>query len=153
VQDVPAGPSPQRWALPDQRDERIIMITIPRTGDRPLQFDGDLIAEATSRQQQGPCQSRWYELALYRTASGKYVVAIGYRTQWQGELPRDEAHVESTLAGAVEALKSTIPELPLHAFPAGGQFDAKRAHVEAAVRACYEHAITEILGHVEPEAI
>lgn len=129
------------------------IFTLPRTGDRPLQFDGDLVGKTDSRQTQGPCQTRWYELALYRTAGGKYAVAIGYRTQWQGELPRDEVHIEDTLPGAVEVLRSTIPELPLHAFPAGEHFDAKRAHVEAAVRACYEHAISELLEHVEPEQI
>ena len=127
--------------------------TLPRTGDRPLQFDGELIAETDSRQQQGPCQNRWYELALYRTDGGKHVVAIGYRTQWQGELHRDEAHVEDALAGAVEVLRSTIPELPLHGFPPGEHYDAKRAHVEGAVRACYEHAISELLESVEPEKL
>ena len=125
--------------------------TLPRTGDRPLQFDGDQLAATDSRQSQGPCQTRWYELSLYRTDGGKYAVAIGYRTQWQGELPRDEVHVEDTLPGAVEVLRTTVPELPLHAFPAGEHFDAKRAHVAGAVRACYETAISELLENVEPE--
>lgn len=127
--------------------------TLPRTGDRPLQFDGERIASTDSRQPQGPCNNRWYELGLYRTASNKYVVAIGYRTQWQGELPRDEVHIENTLAGAVEVLRSTIPELPLYGFPPGQQYDERRAHVEGAVRKCYEHAITELLENVEPEKI
>ncbi len=80
-------------------------------------------------------------------------VKLKARTQWQGELPRDEAHVEDTAAGAVEVLRSTIPELPLHAFPPGQHYDDKRAHVEGAVRACYEHAISELLEHVETESI
>jgi hypothetical protein len=42
---------------------RIIMSTfkLPRTGDRPLQFDGEQIAHTDSRQSQGSCQNRWYE--------------------------------------------------------------------------------------------
>ncbi len=127
--------------------------TLPRTGDRPLQFDGEQIAEADSRQPQGPCNNRWYELALYRTDGGKYVIAIGYRTQWQGELPRDEVHIEATAAGAVEVLRSTIPELPMHSMPLGDRYDEKRAHIEANVRACYEHAISELLESVEPEKL
>ncbi len=123
------------------------------SGARPLQFDGELIAESDSRQTQGPCQYRWYELELYRPDTGKYVVAIGYRTQWQGELARDEAHVEDTVGGAVEVLRSTIPELPLHGFPPGQHYDEKRAHVERAVRAGYEHAVSELLESVEPQKI
>lgn len=127
--------------------------TLPRTGDRPLQFDGEQIAETDSRQTQGPCQTRWYELALYRTDGGKYVIAIGYRTQWQGELPRDETHLEDTVSGAVEVLRSTIPELPMYAFPPGDRFEEKRSHAAGAIRQCYENAITELLEHVEPEKI
>jgi hypothetical protein len=130
-----------------------MMITLARSGDRPLEFSGEEIAATDSRQQQGPCQTRWYELALYRTDGGKHVVAINYRTQWQGELARDEAHVCESLAEAVEVLRSTIPELPMHAFPPGARFDEKRAHTEGAVRACYESAISVLLENVEPERI
>src|SRR3990167_1105524 len=128
-------------------------IKLPRTGDRPLAFAGEQIAAADSRQPQGPCQNRWYDLALYRTEGGTYVVAIGYRTQWQGELPRDQAHKCSDVAEAVAILRDTIPELPLNGFPPGQQYDERRAHVEGAVRKCYEHAVSELLADVEPEAL
>ena len=126
---------------------------LPRTGDRPVEFSGEKIAAANSQQIQGPCQTRWYELSLYYTESRKYVVAIGYRTQWQGELSEDRVYIEDSIANAADTLRTTIPELPLYGFPSGQQYDAKRAHVEGAVRKCYEHAVGELLAHVEPEAL
>lgn len=39
---------------------------------------------------------RWTELALYRTAKGKYICSEIGRTQWQGEHDRYRAHVCDT---------------------------------------------------------
>lgn len=128
-------------------------ITLTRTGDRPLRFTGEEVAEATSRQDQGACQTRYYELALYRTDSDRYVLAIGYRSHWEGELPDDRAYIEDSIAGIVETLRSTTPELPLLALPPGEAYADKRAHIEQSVRRCYEQAVTELLADVEPESI
>ena len=130
-------------------------IKLPRTGDRPVEFLGRLIAEASSQQREGngPCKNRYHELALYGTESGKYVIAIGYRTHWQGELPEDEVFVEDSIASAVETLRTTIPELPLYGFPPGQHYDERRAHVMGAVRKCYEHAVGKLLANVKPEQL
>jgi hypothetical protein len=128
-------------------------IKLPRTGNRPLAFVGEKIASASSRQPNGPCQTRWHELDLYRTESGKYVVAIAYRTQWEKELPEDLAYIEDSVEGIVDALRSATFELPLYAFPPGEQYDERRAHVSGAVRKCYEHAVSELLADIEPETI
>lgn len=43
-----------------------------RDGDRTLEFDGDLLAESTSRYKNQP---RWIEFKLYRTKAGAYVLS------------------------------------------------------------------------------
>jgi hypothetical protein len=60
--------------------------TIPRSGAAPLAFDGAAIASDTTRAHDGPTQNRWHDASVYRTAAGKYVVAVSYNTCWQGEL-------------------------------------------------------------------
>lgn len=126
---------------------------LQRTGDRPLRFVGELVATATSRSFSGPCESRWYELALYRTESGRYVVSIGYRSLWQGELAEDHVYVEDTPASVAEALRSMTPEMPLSAFPPGSKYDEKRTHVARSLRLCYETAVSELLKDIEPEEL
>lgn len=128
-------------------------VTLPRTGDRPVRFTGEEVATATSRQSNGPCQSRWYELALYRTDSGRYVLAIGYRSQWEGELPEDRVYVEDSAAAVAAQLQGAIPELPLLAFPPGAQYEEKRAYVAERLRRCYDAAVGELLQHVEAEDV
>lgn len=50
--------------------------TIARSGALPLQFAGELVAESES----GVDDLRGYDLDLYRTASGKFVVSVLYWT-------------------------------------------------------------------------
>jgi hypothetical protein len=67
--------------------------TVRRDGDRDLCFEGELIASISSRRHEGKANTRWNELALYRTAGGKLVASKIGRTIWQGEVDRYEAVV------------------------------------------------------------
>lgn len=67
--------------------------TLPRAGDVPVTFAGELIAEESSFEHQGPSQNRWFDLTLYRTTGGAWVVGINYRTRWQGERDQDAVTV------------------------------------------------------------
>ncbi len=59
--------------------------------DRPdIKFKGALVAETSSDSDRGSpdfsgSTGRWVELALYRTAGGKFICHQLERTQWQGE--------------------------------------------------------------------
>lgn len=79
-------------------------ITLFRDDEKHLRFVGEVIAEASSRSHEGPTQSRWTELALYRTAGGKLVVARIRRTCWQGEEDQCAAEVCADPAGVVRWL-------------------------------------------------
>lgn len=97
------------------------MLTLPRTGDRPLQFEGEPIAIASSEHLRGDGDAtRWHELALYllkgsgpKNSKGRapqqYILAIGYRTRWQGELDHDQAEAFDSLEDVVTFLKNHDP--------------------------------------------
>lgn len=53
---------------------------LPRTGDSPVSFRGTLLASATG---QAAGAIRWYELAVYRTDSGAFVLSIAYRSTFK----------------------------------------------------------------------
>jgi hypothetical protein len=60
-------------------------ITLKRDGDRSLVFDGTRLGEGSSRRHQAP---RWFEVQIYRTASGRYVVAGAGKSVLPGEVDR-----------------------------------------------------------------
>lgn len=73
------------------------VFTIYPSGERPIRFTGELLAEVASQPNNGrPDYSgetgRWQELALYRTAKGTLIVVRTDRTSWANE--RDSVTVE-----------------------------------------------------------
>jgi hypothetical protein len=90
------------------------VITLTRSGDAPLQFAGELVAEADSRARNGPGQSRWFTLQIYRTECDQWVAAIGYRTQWQSEVEQDFVHWSAdgeAVRGWLKAFDPCSPEI------------------------------------------
>jgi uncharacterized protein (DUF1786 family) len=67
--------------------------TLTRTGDRPLTFAGEVVAEASSHVpvNGGPLQNRWHEVAVYRAGTGALVAAVTFRSRWQGEFDHHTA--------------------------------------------------------------
>lgn len=128
-------------------------ITLQRTGDRPLKFQGELLAETSSYQHNGPSNTRWHEFALYRTGAGTYVCAIGYRTRWQGEFPYDAAFTAETAEGVIDQLRMTRPDEHLLGYPPGGQYAERQERVRSSLELAYDTAISELLQEIEPEEI
>ncbi len=120
-------------------------ITLLRSGQAPLQFLGEKIAATDSRQHQGPCQNRWHEVAIYRVHDGRLVLAIDYRTQWQGEMDRDQAIICSDESELRSRLAEYDPLADVIGFPPGRQFDEKRAYTEKHLRQCWDAAVSELL--------
>jgi hypothetical protein len=125
-------------------------ITLSRTGLRPLAFEGELLAEADSRQPQGACQNRWWSLKLYRTGE-RYVVSVSYRTQWQGEHDTDRVEVLDT-AESIEKWLLNHPFLAgVTGYPKG--HEDRQARLEQALRLCWQAAVTELLAVLGPEQL
>lgn len=126
-------------------------ITLNRTGDRPLKFAGEMITEADTRENQGPGQNRWWELALYRSDSGKYVLAIEYHSQWQGEHASHTAYVCDDAEDLTEAAKAHPYLAGVSGFPPG--HDDRQQRLEASLKRCWEQGLSGILAAVEPEML
>ena len=60
-------------------------IIIERDGQKDLKFKGKKLASASGRWVAGQEQTRWTEIAVYETESGRYVVTRNHYTLWQGE--------------------------------------------------------------------
>ena len=78
--------------------------TVTRDGKKDLTFTGVLIGSGSDHEPQGPNNSRWSEIDIYRTDSGKYVVAQVYRTRWQREEGSRRAEVVGSPAEVLELL-------------------------------------------------
>lgn len=51
---------------------------LERTGDAPVKFTGELIAEGSSEQDSGPHSHTWHEIEIYETQAGKWIGHICY---------------------------------------------------------------------------
>lgn len=122
-------------------------IKIMRTGNAPLAFQGELIAESSGRIAAGKEQNRWHDIAIYRTAGGRYVCAISYHTQWEGELDHVEAG-EVNLSELAEYLRSYDPTAQCQGFPDAPQYAERQARLLTWLRARYDHAVGEILAKI-----
>lgn len=74
--------------------------TIPNE-DREVSFIGQLLGTASSFR---PSKDRWFELSIYKTEGGNYVIAGAGKTTVSGEDDRCWVKISETAVGAVEAL-------------------------------------------------
>ena len=75
---------------------------IRRDGERALAFSGRIIGQADNKDHNS---TRWEEVTIYRTASGRVVVEVEDRTQWQGESDHVRADSFATATGAISYLR------------------------------------------------
>ncbi|GBD23003.1 hypothetical protein HRbin29_00653 [bacterium HR29] len=79
---------------------------IARTDGRPpLRFQGERLARLDTHWDRGREQTRWWQLEVYRTAAGRYVLVAAYRTAWQGERDEVTADVLDDLGQVPELLE------------------------------------------------
>lgn len=89
-------------------------IIVRRTGQAPLRVRGEVVASNsssgnTAHPDYSGSTGRAEKVRVLKTASGKYVVAIHYMTQWQGEHDTDEAAVFPSLKQCVGYLSDRVP--------------------------------------------
>lgn len=66
---------------------------LSRTDQPDLVVRGRLLAGATSRDTSRPDPQRWHEISVIQTPDNYIAVAIGYRSTYGGESPRDDAEL------------------------------------------------------------
>jgi hypothetical protein len=124
---------------------------LSRSGTAPLKFNGELLSSANCEYVGGQQQNRYHEIDIYRTASGKYVLAINYHTRWQGEHGTHDVTTHEDINGVISQLTRTNPIGTLIGFPLGNQYIEKQMRLEDALRANWNALVTEVLEDV-PEA-
>ena len=124
---------------------------IERTGRAVLAFRGDLVAEAPGRRAAGRDQTRWHDLALYRTAAGRYVLAVEYRTLWEGELGHTFAEIVD-LADVARRLGEYDPTACIQGLPARPDHADRQARLLDGIRQRYNVQVSELLGQVPDPA-
>ena len=134
--------------------------TLKRDGQRPLAVDGTLLAESRGHDYAHE-PTRWYTLSVYQAASGRYVVAWEYRSQWQGEGDHYAAEDVLNLASVATLLENVDPcawliaYRPLIARSAGQaeHYAPRQAQVERALTTAYRAQVRDLcatLGIAEP---
>lgn len=127
----------------------VVSVTVPRTGDSPLAFQGEVIREVDGRNNAGQEQNRWHDLAVYRTRSGKYVLAISYFSRWQGESDHHEAIVCDTAEAVRSELKAYSPCQHVIGYPAGEAYTEKQSRLLTDITRRYGALVSELLESAE----
>lgn len=119
-------------------------VTISRTGDAPLRFTGEMIAEADG-QSVNRKTNRWYEIVIYKTSDSQYVVSVGYRSQWEGEQQQDYAYVCDSPTQVRHVLRSHEPIQGRIGFPPSPQYEDRQAKLEAELCGQFDTLVSKVL--------
>lgn len=125
--------------------------TLTRTGNLPLRFEGKLIAEASSKWTNGRENNRWHVLKLYRTESRNYVLAIGFRTQWQGEQNTDVVIIAKSPADIQKRVADFVPLPPGVGYPPGEAYIDKQARLVNTMTTSFDHLVSDLFEGLEDE--
>jgi len=120
-------------------------VKLLRTGNAPLEFEGEKIAGVSGQHFRGKQRIRWHELALYRLADGRLVLSLRYRTQWEGEAETDEAHVCADQAELLQVLRGVDPADRVQGYPPHETYAAKQARLIEDLRLTCENLISDLL--------
>lgn len=126
--------------------------TLPRTGERPVVFEGRQLASQSSREAEGPLHWNWHEVALYETAGGQIVGAVSAhqepppfaRKQQPGVVHR-VVKIEE-LDFAEEALNDAYIFPPEFGFPPGSPFVEKQRALMQRCSRGFARAMSRLLA-------
>lgn len=99
---LPDMPEAQDIDTDTDEDKDMDTIELFRDDGPDVRFQGEKTASASSFEHDGPRNIRWTELALYRTAGGKWVCHEIGCTKWDGERTRRALHIADSEAALIE---------------------------------------------------
>lgn len=129
--------------------------TLPRTSLPPLQFTGRQLAavdeELKPFKRAIDTSRRWHTLHLYRTESGKFVLSVGFRTKFEGEVDRDtvfvcpdEDGVRNVLMGDGEGTYDPLEFI--EGFPDDPKYEERQRKMENRILDEFDSRVTRLLG-------
>ena len=120
---------------------------IERTGQRSLEFEGEQLAETSTKNHAGKERNRWHELSVWKTQSGKFVAAVSYRTQWEGEAGYDDALVFDSLEQVATLFEEYIfPNIGSIGYPPSTTYADRQARLMADLEQAFRHAAGSLLA-------
>lgn len=127
------------------------VITLNRTGERPLSFDGKLIASGRSPQYfktllEHQRRNRWFECYVYETTGGKLVVNVLYRFTGRlfREVPMDLAEVVETVDDVLGFLDEINVDDYVTGYPPFDEYAEKQDHLLESATADYGFLLSDI---------
>lgn len=120
-------------------------ITIKRTGDAPLVFSGEVIAEQSGQWGNGRELNRWFDLRIYSTSGREFVAEASYQTRWRGETDRTDAFVGKAKAVAAW-LTEYDPQNCVEGFPSGESYRKRQEQLLRTICDHYESRVGELLA-------
>jgi hypothetical protein len=125
---------------------------LQRTGNTSLKFDGEIVAEsrpALGSGKKGKDPQRWHELVIYKTAGGKFVLAISYRAEWKGEQSHYSADILPDVASVIAAIRKYDPVSHVRGFPPGEVYAERQQRLLAEIRQRFDAQVGELLNRDE----
>lgn len=125
-------------------------ITLVRTGNRPLRFQGEMLSSCNTKAHSGPGDTRWWEMAIYRTQAGGYVVHIAYDSNWQGETCRYDVYPCADAAAVAAAFRDHDHLSAIHGYYNAGE---RQERLLRQLTDIYLAHVTDLLdgANIEPE--
>ena len=126
-------------------------IKLKRTGQLPLAFVGEEIKRVSGKWVAGKDQNRYHEITLYRTETSKrYVLAITYHTQWQGEEDQHDVLILGPEQSQMVQVLRDYDPVPGHVgYPKSEHFRDRQEQLESSLRRRFASLVSEILEDVE----
>lgn len=116
--------------------------TLTRTGLPPLRFQGEVIAEADTEQLQA---LRWYKATIYKEKEGRFVVSIGFRSNWEGETEHDWVAICRNPSDVASSLRVYDVLPPGRGYPPSDSYQERQAKLRAHLQRDYDSMISELL--------
>lgn len=119
--------------------------TLPRTGAAPLRFAGDLLADVSTHNGDRGRFQRWHEIAVYQTEAGKFVLWIGYQSDFEQGRDVQTATVCDSPDAVRLALAEHDPLARFIGYSSGRQFDERQDRVKRELQLAWENAVRDLL--------
>ena len=115
---------------------------IPRTGQKSLAFDGELLAHVSGHSAKNP---RWHEVSLYRTQEGVYVAHVAFRCNSEYDTGRDDVCISHKQEVIVEFLNTHQPTRFVRGWP-GEKHKAQDVRLREKLTQAYRTLVSQALS-------
>lgn len=116
------------------------------TGGQPVEFHGARLCRVQPPSARRPRLQRWYQIEVFQTHAGRYVVSIVYNTKAQAEERRYTIDLCDSLTDVAAALDEYDPTAHLLGYPPDEpDRESKQTMLETGMKQRYDNAKTKAM--------